>query len=145
MPRLLKGSVLGLRSLRRLVSRLAAHADDGNSIDSTSGSETTGTATRTDAKASSLEALESRVLMSTYFVATNGSDSNAGAVTAPFRTIQRAANLAKPGDTVYVRGGTYRETVRPANNGTASARIAYKAYPGEKVTVSGADVVTGWS
>ena len=44
------------------------------------------------------------------------------AIGEAFRTIQRAANLARPGDTVFVRAGTYRETVRPANNGTAAIR-----------------------
>jgi parallel beta-helix repeat protein len=91
------------------------------------------------------EQLESRVLLSTFYVATNGADSNAGSLAKPFRTIQRAANLAQPGDTVLVRGGTYRETVRPSRSGTGSSPIAFKAYGSEKVTVSGADVVSGWS
>jgi hypothetical protein len=39
----------------------------------------------------------------------------------------------------------YRETVRPAHSGTAAARVTFAAYPGERVTVSGADVVGGWS
>src|SRR5689334_13247136 len=53
------------------------------------------------------EALEGRTLMSTYYVATNGSDSADGSAGAPFRTIQQAANRAQPGDTVLVHGGTY--------------------------------------
>jgi len=44
----------------------------------------------------------------TYYVATNGSDSNSGtSVSSPFKTMQHAADLTNPGDTVYVRGGTY--------------------------------------
>ena len=91
------------------------------------------------------EALESRTLLSTYYVATSGSDAADGSLSAPFRTIQQAAERAEPGDTVLVRGGTYRETVTPARSGTSSARITYKPYPGERVTVSGADRVNGWS
>ena len=91
------------------------------------------------------EELESRVLMSTYYVSTGGSDSNAGSLARPFRTIQRAANLAQPGDTVLVRAGTYRETVRPLRSGSGSKPITFAAYNNEKVTVSGADVVGGWS
>ena len=91
------------------------------------------------------EQLESRVLLSTYYVATNGSDSYAGSLSKPFKTIQKAANIAQPGDTVFVRGGTYRETVRPSRSGTGSSPIAFKAYGSEKVTISGADVVSGWS
>jgi len=40
------------------------------------------------------------------------------------------------GDLCYVRQGTYRETVQPANSGTT-----FMAYPGESVTISGADLV----
>ena len=92
-----------------------------------------------------LESLESRVLMSTYYVATDGSDTNAGSLDNPFRTIQRAASLVNPGDTVLIRGGTYRETVRPASSGSSAAPIVFKPYNNETVTVSGADVLTNWS
>ena len=94
---------------------------------------------------SKLESLESRVLLSTYYVATSGSDTNTGSLDHPFRTIQRAANLVEPGDTVLIRGGTYRETVKPASSGTRAAPIVFKPYGDENVTVSGADVVSGWS
>ncbi|MBI2558516.1 DUF1565 domain-containing protein [Candidatus Woesearchaeota archaeon] len=45
-----------------------------------------------------------------YYVATTGLDSNAGTITAPFRTIQKAANTVQAGDTVYVLPGTYTLT-----------------------------------
>jgi hypothetical protein len=45
---------------------------------------------------------------STYFVATNGSDSNSGTtIDDPFLTIPHAVGLVVGGDTIYVRGGTY--------------------------------------
>src|SRR4051812_39310358 len=48
----------------------------------------------------------------TYYVATNGSDSSGGAtLSSPFRTISKAMNTAVAGDTVLIRGGTYREQV----------------------------------
>ena len=57
-----------------------------------------------------------------YYVATTGSNSNAGtSLASPFLTIQQAANVAQAGDNVYVRGGTYRETVTVPHSGTASA------------------------
>ena len=88
-----------------------------------------------------IEALENRVLMSrTWAVATSGNDFNAGTLAAPFRTIQHAASLAATGDTVLIEGGTYRETVRPANSG-----VIFQNYNGQNVTVSGADVVGGFS
>jgi parallel beta-helix repeat protein len=91
------------------------------------------------------EALEPRELLTTYYVSTGGVDANPGTLAAPFRTIQKAANAAIAGDTVLVRAGTYRETVRVPRSGTAAAPITFQAYPGEQVTVSGADVVGGWS
>ena len=42
-----------------------------------------------------------------YYVDPRGRDSNPGTATAPFKTIQRAADQAAPGDTVLVRAGRY--------------------------------------
>jgi hypothetical protein len=92
-----------------------------------------------------VEPLEERQLLSSYYVATNGSDSNVGSLSAPFKTIQKAANTVQPGDTAYIRGGTYRETITVPRSGTSSKPIAFKAYNNEKVVVSGADILTGWS
>jgi hypothetical protein len=91
------------------------------------------------------ESLESRVLLSSFYVSTQGNDANTGSLSAPFRTIQRAANLAGPGDTVFIRGGTYRETVRPSRSGSGGEPIVFRPYDNETVTVSGADVISGWS
>ena len=46
-------------------------------------------------------------LAADFYVATNGSDANAGTIDAPFATIMRAQTAAASGDTVYVRGGIY--------------------------------------
>jgi hypothetical protein len=43
-------------------------------------------------------------------VAPAGDDSAIGSSIAPFATIQRAQEVAAPGDTVYIHGGTYRMT-----------------------------------
>ena len=80
-----------------------------------------------------------------YYVATDGDDSDAGTLAEPFETIQHAANLARPGDTIYIRGGTYRETVTPARSGNALAEITFTAYQNETVIISGADELTGWT
>lgn len=79
-----------------------------------------------------------------YFVATNGCDAADGSAGRPWRTIQRAASIAGPGDTITIRGGVYREWVKPANAGTEGAPVVYRAAPGEKVVVTGADPVRGW-
>ncbi|HEV2692019.1 MAG TPA: DUF1565 domain-containing protein [Verrucomicrobiae bacterium] len=76
----------------------------------------------------------------TWFVATNGLDSNPGSSNSPFATIMRAQTAASAGDTVYLRGGAYHldnsnltATNQPwaiVNNLTKSG-ISYIAYPGE--------------
>jgi MYXO-CTERM domain-containing protein len=62
---------------------------------------------------------------STYHVATTGSDSAAGTHTAPFKTIQRAADAVAAGDTVVIHAGTYTGFVVDAT-GTAAAPVAFK-------------------
>lgn len=82
----------------------------------------------------------------TYYVDINGSDSNNGiSLSTPFKTIGRAAQAATAGDTVFIRGGTYRETVTPLNSGTNGNEITYRNYNDEEVVVSGNDLVTGWT
>jgi hypothetical protein len=76
-----------------------------------------------------------------YYVAIDGQDANSGTLEKPFRTIQKAGTVATAGDTVYIRAGTYRETVVPAHSGTANAPITFRPYQHEAVTVSGADPV----
>lgn len=93
-----------------------------------------------------IEAMECRMLLSaSWYVSVTGNDKNPGTLAAPFQTIQKAAGLAQAGDTVYIRGGTYHESVAPANSGTAAAPITFTNYNNEVVTVSGADPVTGWT
>jgi hypothetical protein len=80
-----------------------------------------------------------------FHVATTGKDTNTGAKDAPVRTIQRAADLAQPGDVVTVHEGVYRERVNPPRGGVADERrIIYQAAPGEKVVITGSEVVKGW-
>src|SRR5690242_18692415 len=81
----------------------------------------------------------------TYYVATNGSNSNSGkSIDAPFLTVQKAANVVLPGDTVMIRGGIYRESVESIRGGTAAAPVTFQNYPGEVATIMGSKVVTGW-
>jgi hypothetical protein len=81
-------------------------------------------------------------MAATYYVATNGNDSNAGTSVAPFLTLQEAANTAVAGDTVVVQDGTYNNAgavtggdgsccnysaVTLYNSGNANSWITFKA------------------
>ena len=80
-----------------------------------------------------------------YHVSIGGNDAANGSVEKPLRTINRAAQLALPGDTVTVHQGTYREWIDPLNGGESNARrILYRAAENEKVEVKGSELVTGW-
>jgi hypothetical protein len=44
----------------------------------------------------------------TYYLAPNGSDSGSGSSTSPWFTLNKAWSVAKAGDIIYLKGGTYR-------------------------------------
>jgi parallel beta-helix repeat protein len=75
----------------------------------------------------------------TYYVAKNGSDSNtkaqAQSQSTPWLTIQKAATEMIAGDRVYVKAGTYNETVTPGASGTANSLIQYLVWPGDTVII----------
>lgn len=80
-----------------------------------------------------------------YYVSVNGNDCFDGSKDAPFRTINKAASIAVPGDVVRVFSGTYREWVDPKNGGTSDRnRIIYEAVDGEKPIIKGSEIITGW-
>ncbi len=67
-----------------------------------------------------------------YYVATTGNDSNSGTQSAPWKTIQHAADTAHAGSTVYARAGTYEELVRINVSGNPNdGFITFRSYPGE--------------
>ncbi len=80
-----------------------------------------------------------------YFVSVEGSDDNPGTINRPFKTVQKCANVIQPGETCWLREGIYRETIKPAVSGTNKEPITFAAYKNENVTISGAEIVTGWT
>jgi parallel beta-helix repeat protein len=88
-----------------------------------------------------------------YYVSTTGSDTNLGTSLAqPFKTVQKAFDTMVAGDSVYIRGGTYRETqtangvyVRTNHHGWATNRILISAYSNEVAVLKGSEIVTGWT
>ncbi len=69
---------------------------------------------------------------SSFYVSTTGADSNPGTQTAPWRTVQHAADTVRAGSTVNVRGGVYEELVSIKASGNATdGYITFRSYPGE--------------
>lgn len=72
-----------------------------------------------------------------YFVSTTGNNKNTGTISSPFKTIATGLKFLKPGDTLYVRSGTYPEAFNatiPSGTSWASP-VTLSAYPGETVTL----------
>ncbi len=72
-----------------------------------------------------------------YYVSTGGNDSNPGSLQSSFKTIQKALDTTKPGDTVYIRGGTYKEKVIVNTSGTADNPITIQNYQNERAIIDG--------
>jgi hypothetical protein len=77
--------------------------------------------------------------MTVYYVcASTGSNANTGtSQNTPFMTIQAAANIAAPGDTIVVAPGIYRERVAPKRGGTQTAPIIYKSQIKQQAIIRG--------
>jgi hypothetical protein len=83
----------------------------------------------------------------TYYVSGSGNDSSTGLTQATaFLTLQHAAGLTQPGDTVYVMNGTYTNSCASCSvldisiPGTPAASITYAALPGQTPVIS----FNGW-
>nr|WP_300002527.1 right-handed parallel beta-helix repeat-containing protein [Tissierella sp.] len=72
-----------------------------------------------------------------YYVALDGNDDALGSMDDPFITIQRGISVLKPGDTLFIRSGTYQEKVNIENSGSAINFITIKNFPGEKAIIKG--------
>jgi hypothetical protein len=66
-----------------------------------------------------------------------GKDTAPGSEKSPWRTVKHALKQLSPGDTLYLRGGIYRENVYCAVAGKRDAPITIRAYPGERVILDG--------
>jgi hypothetical protein len=67
---------------------------------------------------------------SNYYVSTTGNDSNPGTRTAPWRTVQHAADTARAGSIVNVLGGVYEELVSIEASGNATdGYITFRSIP----------------
>lgn len=75
----------------------------------------------------------------TYYLSPSGNDNNAGTISAPFKTLNKAWSVIAAGDIVYLRGGTYafdKSQRLEGKNGAPGNLIKIWAYPGEKPTLT---------
>lgn len=66
-----------------------------------------------------------------------GNDAAAGSEAAPWRTINHSLKQLTAGQTLYLRGGVYREQIYCAVSGKPDAPITIRAFPGERVILDG--------
>ncbi len=62
----------------------------------------------------------------------------------PFKSISAAAKAARPGDTIRIAPGIYREAVALEHGGEPGAPLTFEAAVTGGVIVSGADILAGW-
>ncbi len=67
-----------------------------------------------------------------------------GSQARPFKHINDAAKIARPGDEVLVAPGIYREYVDPVNAGTEEAPIIYRSTEPLGAVITGAEEIKSW-
>jgi hypothetical protein len=76
-----------------------------------------------------------------HFVSATGAplpEGGTGRIDTPWdlvTALQGAAGAIQPGDTVWLRGGTYTGKFVVSVSGTPGGRVTFRAYPGERVTL----------
>lgn len=72
-----------------------------------------------------------------YVDPVRGDPAGDGSEARPWKTLDAAAKRLKPGDTLYLRGGTYFESAVLSLAGTAKAPITIRSVPGELAILDG--------
>ncbi|MFI5909878.1 sigma-70 family RNA polymerase sigma factor [Dactylosporangium sp. NPDC051541] len=80
-----------------------------------------------------------------YFVAPDGDDGGDGSIEHPFATVTKAAAVVRPGQTIALRGGTYKPTVPIVldTNGDETHRITLSAYKDEHPVIDASTLPAG--
>ncbi|TVS20127.1 MAG: hypothetical protein EA424_05550 [Planctomycetaceae bacterium] len=74
----------------------------------------------------------------TLYVAADGDNRRTGLTRQQaWRTINHAADQARPGDTILIGEGVYYEHIRLRTTGEQDAAITFRSHPGEKVVMDG--------
>ena len=80
-----------------------------------------------------------------WYVSPTGNDTHQGNKSHPLRTIAAALQRVSPGDTVFLREGSYGEFVVPKQSGEPGRLITLKSFPGETAKIDGTHLqVKGW-
>jgi hypothetical protein len=80
-----------------------------------------------------------------YYLSPTGTDSSAGTITSPLKTLDVALNKAAAGDRIIIREGIYRNRAGWfPGKATADGPISIEAYPGEVVDISAFTELSGW-
>ena len=78
------------------------------------------------------DGVSGEVRSAAYYVvdqaAPNAADSNPGTEQMPFKTVQHAAEVVQPGETVYVMAGQYEERVKVKAGGTEGKPVAFALF-----------------
>ena len=83
-----------------------------------------------------------------YYVdgsAASASDSNPGTESKPWKTLMRTgkAKELKPGDTVFIKAGVYRQSMEITVSGEPGKPITFAAATGEQVIIKGSEILAG--
>ena len=73
-----------------------------------------------------------------YYVGPHGNAAGNGSRSRPWDLATALKAPIQPGDTIWVRGGTYRGTFRSTIAGKAGAPVVVRSYPGERAIIDGA-------
>jgi hypothetical protein len=81
------------------------------------------------------------MLATDFYVAPNGSPSGDGSINSPWdlQTALNQPSAVQPGDTIWMRGGTYVGHYQSFLNGTSASPIIVRQYAGERATLDGHD------
>jgi hypothetical protein len=80
-------------------------------------------------------------ISNTYYVSTDGDDSNPGTMSEPWGTFEHALYQLEAGDTLYLREGVYYEggLQLESSGNTNDGYIIISSYPGESAVVDGSE------
>ncbi len=83
--------------------------------------------------------------MTNYYVANNGNNSNEGSLLSPFLTINKGIDIATDGDTIFIRGGEYNESMSLTKGKENKNYLIVKAYNGETPVIIPRIISSGWA